>query len=204
MTFEGDYYETRKARLYTRPEQLIPLYVSTLVPESAAFAGALGDGLITVGGQKPEMYRQMIARFEEAARNAGKDPAQMPRLIEINAAYTDDVEAAIEPMRRYWAGTFVPALFDQKIYTPTMSAMNGEAVGKDTIRQKMCISAKPEDHVAYARQYIDLGFDCLIYHCAGPDQRAFIEAYGREVLPRIRALKSERGSRTEHEPAGAR
>jgi coenzyme F420-dependent glucose-6-phosphate dehydrogenase len=83
--------------------------------------------------------------------------------------------------------------------------MNGEAVGMDTIRQKMCISAKADDHVAYAKQYLDLGFDCLISHTAGPDQRAFIEAYGREVLPRLRELGSQSGQRGRApEPAGAR
>jgi len=85
-----------------------------------------------------------------------------------------------------------------------MSAMNGEAVGADTMRQKMCISAKPEDHIAYAQQYLDLGFDCLVYHSAGPDQRAFIEAYGREVIPRLRGLRDGfgRGARQEKELSG--
>jgi hypothetical protein len=31
-----------------------------------------------------------------------------------------------------------------------------------------------------------MGFDRLIFHSAGPDQRAFLEGYGRDVLPRLR------------------
>ncbi|MEN3352120.1 MAG: hypothetical protein V7640_278, partial [Betaproteobacteria bacterium] len=31
-----------------------------------------------------------------------------------------------------------------------------------------------------------LGFDHLIFHSAGPDQKTFIEGYGRDVLPRLR------------------
>jgi coenzyme F420-dependent glucose-6-phosphate dehydrogenase len=38
-----------------------------------------------------------------------------------------------------------------------------------------------------ARRYMELGFDHLIFHSAGPDQRAFIEGYGRDVLPKLRA-----------------
>lgn len=56
VTFKGDYYDTRKARLFTRPDQPPPIYISTMVPESAAFAGKYGDGLITVGGEQPELY----------------------------------------------------------------------------------------------------------------------------------------------------
>jgi hypothetical protein len=31
-----------------------------------------------------------------------------------------------------------------------------------------------------------MGFDHLIFHSAGPDQRAFLDGYGRDVLPRLR------------------
>jgi hypothetical protein len=31
-----------------------------------------------------------------------------------------------------------------------------------------------------------MGFDHLIFHSAGPDQCAFLEGYGRDVLPRLR------------------
>jgi coenzyme F420-dependent glucose-6-phosphate dehydrogenase len=188
VTFHGAYYQTRKAKLYTPPPEPIPIYVSSLVPESAAFAGQHGDGLITVGGESPDVYRQIIANFEQGAREAGKDPARMPRLIELNAAYTDDTASVIDAMKRYWVGAFVPALFAQNIYTPAMSARNGSVVGADVIQQKMCISANPEDHVQYARQHIELGFDYLFFHTPGPDQRAFIAGYGRNVLPRLREL----------------
>lgn len=194
VSFKGGYYETRKARLYTRPHQPIPLYVSSLEPGSADFAGQHGDGLITVGGQEPEHYRQLLARFEQGARAAGKDPSQMPRLIEVNVACTDDEQAAIEPMLKYWAGTFVPALFDQKIYTPAMSARNGKVVGHDTVKSSMVISTKPDDHLRFAQQYIDLGFNTLFFHCAGPDQKAFLDLYGREVLPRLRQQTAARGN----------
>ena len=131
-----------------------------------------------------------IVNSSRASRTAraqtGKDPAQQRRLIELNVAYTDDEESAISEMKKYWAGTFVPALFDQKIYSPAMSEKNGKAVGADTIKQKMCLSADPAAHVKYIQQYIDLGFDTIFLHCAGPDQRAFLEGYGRDVLPRLR------------------
>jgi coenzyme F420-dependent glucose-6-phosphate dehydrogenase len=187
-TFEGIYYHTRKAKLYTKPEKPIPLYVSTMVPESSTFAGRYGDGLITVGGGKPETYKKILENFEAGAKEAGKDPSKMPRLIELNVAYTEDKDAAIKSMKEYWAGSFLPALFNQKIYTPRLAAKNGEAVGSDTMEKMMCISSRPEDHVSYVRKYIDLGFDHFFYHYAGPNQKEFLEGYGRDVLPKIRKL----------------
>jgi coenzyme F420-dependent glucose-6-phosphate dehydrogenase len=186
VSFDGIYYATRKAKLYTLPDKPIPLYISTLAPNSAEFAGRHGDGLITVGGKKPEDYKKILDSFNAGAREAGKDPSKMPKLIELWAEYTDDTDRAVEFMKKYWAGSFVPALYNQKIYTPEMSEENGKAVGSDTILQQSCISSKPEDHVEHAAKYIDLGFTHLFFHSASPDQRGFIERFGQEVLPMIR------------------
>ena len=186
VTHKGAFYETRQAKLYTIPPNPIGIYISTLVPNSAAFAGKHGDGLITVGGEQPETYHKIFENFEGAARVARKNPSEMSRMIELGVAYTDDEEKAIECRRAYWAGTFVPALFTQRIYTPKMSEENGRVVGSETIRQSLCISADPNLHVEFAQKYIDLGFDHLFFHSAGPDQRAFIEGYGRDVLPELR------------------
>ena len=70
--------------------------------------------------------------------------------------------------------------------TPAMVEQNGQLVGADTIQKAACISPRVEDHVRFMQQYIDLGFDHIIVHTAGPDQRAFIQGYGRDVLPRLR------------------
>jgi len=191
VTFNGFYYRTRRAKLYTRPTEAISLYVSSMVPQSADFAGEYGDGLITVGGEKPEVYRQIMQNFQTGAKKVGKEPARMPRLIELNVAYTKDKEAAVRSIKKYWAGSLVPALFDQKIYTPAMSERNGAVVGTDTIEERMCISADPEDHVAFAQRYIDLGFTHLYFHSADPDQRGFLEKYARDVLPKIRERQAQ-------------
>ncbi len=183
VTFTGEYYETKKAKLFTLPKNSIPIYISSLVPESAFFAGEYGDGLITVGGQKPEVYKQIIRNFTKGAEEAGKNATKMPKLIEINVAFSEDIKAVTHEMKKYWAGTFIPALFDQKIYTPKMSEMNGAAVGMDTIQQSMCISRNPQDHIQYIKQYTNLGFTHIIVHSAGPNQLDFISNYGKEILP---------------------
>ena len=191
ITFDGRYYHTRKARLFTPPKGPVDIYVSSLVPESAYFAGLYGDGLITVAGNSPEFYRQMFANFDAGALAAGRNPEQMPRQIEISVAYTDDVDAAVDLVKKYWAGTYIHAMHLQNIYTPGMSAMNGSVVGGDVIRKSRLISADPEKHAAMAQEFIDLGFNRLMFGSAGPDEMKFIEAYGSEVLPRIRERNAQ-------------
>ncbi|MFL5626330.1 MAG: TIGR03557 family F420-dependent LLM class oxidoreductase [Ktedonobacteraceae bacterium] len=186
VTFEGKYYKTKKARLFTPPAAPIPLYYSALVPRSAQMAGKYGDGLITVGGKKLDLYKQILKNFEDGARQAGKNPANMAKLIELNVEYTNDLEKAIEYQQKYWAGSYIPALYDQKIYTPAMSEQNGEVVGPDAIKKSGCVSGSAEDHIKFATQYIDLGFDQLFFHSAYPDQSTFLQRYAQDVLPSLR------------------
>ena len=192
ITHRGEYYQTRDAKLYTLPGQPISIYISTMVPASARFAGKYGDGLITVGGEDPDTYRGIFENFDSGAMEAGRERGRAPRMIEIAAEFTDNQETAVENRKKYWAGTFVPALFTERIYTPQMSEQNGKVVGSDTIKEAVCISTDPEEHVKLAQRYIDLGFDHLIFHSADPDQRGFLENYGRHVLPLIRERSRER------------
>lgn len=187
ITWDGAYYQTHGARLYTAPTQPVPLYVSAMVPESAEFAGEHGDGLLTVGGQQPEIYRQLLANFDKGARKAGKDPTQMPKRIELTVGFSGDEQAEMAEYLKYWAGTNIPAMYAQNLYTPAMSQKNGAVVGPEIVKSKGCFSAKAEDHVAFLQTYRDMGFTHLYVHYAGPDQANFLRRYGREVLPHMHA-----------------
>ncbi len=186
ISWDGVYYETQKARLYTRPEQPIPLYVASMAPGSAFFAGVYGDGLFTTGGKEPDHYEQLFANFDAGAREAEKEPADLPRLIELRVAYTDDEEKAVEVTRKYWASAWIPAMFDEKIYDPREAEKNGEVVGKEAIVKKTCISADPRVQADFLGRYIDMGFTHIFVHSAEEDQRGFLKRYGREVLPLLR------------------
>ncbi len=191
VTFEGKYYQTHKLKLYTPPASPMKIIFSALAPHAAEYAGKYGDGLWSVGGKQPEIYKGIIQNFEESARKAGKDPSTMPRIIELNVAYTDNVDAAVQEQLKYWASTAIPAMYDEKIYTPKMSQENGEVIGADVILKTSCFSPKIEEHIRFAQQYVDLGFDCLIFHCPGPDQRGFLESYASEVFPKLRSLSKK-------------
>lgn len=185
VTYDGKYYQTRKARLYTPPPQFIPIYISALVPQSAYFAGRYGDGLFTVGGKQPEFYQQLLNNFTKGAQAAGRDAEKMARLIELNVEYEADLTPALENHLKYWAGTYIPALFNQKIYSPKMSEENGKIVTPEAVRKAGCVSSKAEDHIAFAQQFIDLGFTHLIFHSARQDQKAFITTYQRDVIAHL-------------------
>ncbi|MCC6386368.1 MAG: TIGR03557 family F420-dependent LLM class oxidoreductase [Dehalococcoidia bacterium] len=193
VSHRGRYYQTHAARLYTCPPKAPPIYVGSSVPASARFAGRIGDGLLTVGGKEPAFYRELLGEFEAGAREAGKDPASLPRAIELSVSYGNPRDRALAAKKQFWAGAMVPALFRHRIYTPAESAANGAVVGEDVMAKAM-FSDDPAEHVAFARAFLDLGFTDLVFHSPGPDQRAFIAGYGRDVLPRLREAVRSRAA----------
>jgi coenzyme F420-dependent glucose-6-phosphate dehydrogenase len=189
VSFDGCYYQTKKAKLYTLPKNDIPIYISSLVPESAYVAGYYGDGLLTVGeGENVEKPKQIISEFEKGARDSGKDAENLPKAVELFVDYGVDLEASIETFMKFWAGAVVPALFANKIYTPEMSAKNGKVVGPDTVRKHGCFSENPEDHIKFIKKYIDAGFTHIYLHSAASDQITFLKAYGKDILPALKEI----------------
>lgn len=194
VTWEGEFFQTRGARLYTRPQnEQIPLYISSLVPNSARFAGVYGDGLFTVGGKQPDEYKEIFEAFDDGARSAGKNPADLPRLIEINVNYTDDKPGIVEIYKKYWAATMIPALFTESIYTPAQAEKNGEPVGEEAILEKMCLSANPREQAEFVEEYLQMGFTHIFFHSVQAEQEEFLSRYGAEVLPLLRESKAGRG-----------
>ena len=74
----GQHFTMESARLYTLPATPPPIYVATSGPIMAYRTGKFTDGLITVGAAD-EKLKMLIERFETGAREAGKDPASMPK-----------------------------------------------------------------------------------------------------------------------------
>ena len=67
MDFEGDFYRTRKATIYDRPDEPVPIYVAASGPLAAKLAGRVGDGFICTSGKDPALYDELLAKVVEGA-----------------------------------------------------------------------------------------------------------------------------------------
>src|SRR6478609_7166377 len=70
VTFHGQHYTVENARIYTRPDDPPPVYVSGFGPNAAELAGRIGDGFISTS---PD--REGLQRFRDSG-GAGK-PSQV-------------------------------------------------------------------------------------------------------------------------------
>ena len=48
------------------------------------------------------------------------------------------------------------------------------------------VSNDPDEHIEQIRPYIELGFTHLVFHAPGNNQSRFINAYARDILPKLR------------------
>jgi G6PDH family F420-dependent oxidoreductase len=94
---------TVNAKLYDPPAKPIPLLMAANGPKAMRRAGQYGDGLIT----DPKTWKQYKPEFEGAARAAGKDPAQMPVLVELFVVVGDEDDA--KTSAELWR--FIPKAF---------------------------------------------------------------------------------------------
>jgi coenzyme F420-dependent glucose-6-phosphate dehydrogenase len=184
VDFEGDYYRTRKATIYDRPEHPVPIYVAASGPLAAKLAGRVGDGFICTSGKDPALYDELLAKVVEGAEAAGRDPAQIRHMIEIKVSYDRDPERAITNTHP-WAALALKPEQKEGIEDPIEMERVADA-NLDQAPSRFICSADPEEVVERIAVYVELGFQELLLHAPGEDQTRFLEQFSADVLPLLR------------------
>jgi coenzyme F420-dependent glucose-6-phosphate dehydrogenase len=181
---QGKHFKLESARLYTRPDEPVPIYVATAGPLNAKRTGRLADGMITVGAADAKL-QELWDNFELGAREAGKDPTTAPKLLQLHVSWARTDEEATQNALVEWPNGGM-AFPKQDIRNPEDFAAMAKLVRPEHFVNRMLISADLERHVQNVQHYLDLGFDEIYLHNVGRDQAEFIEVWGREVLPKLR------------------
>jgi coenzyme F420-dependent glucose-6-phosphate dehydrogenase len=185
VTFEGEYYRTDRATVYDRPDEPVPIYIAASGPLAAKLAGRRGDGFICTSGKPRELYEELLANVEEGARAAGRDPAALPRMIEIKVSYDRD-RAYAEEACGWWAALALSGDEKSGVEDPIEMERLADA-NRDRASSRFIVSDDPDEVVDRIRPYVELGFTELIFHAPGADQARFLEQFARDVLPRLQA-----------------
>lgn len=181
---KGTHFNVESARLYTMPETPPPIYVATSGPIMAGRTGKYTDGLITVGAAD-EKLKMLLERYEKGATEAGKDPATMPKLLQVKISFADSVEAATEAAIKEWPNGGM-AFPKADIRDPEDFEAMAKVVRPEHYKNRVLLTPDLEEHVAHLQHFIDLGFGEIYIHNVGRNQEAFIEAYGKQVVPNLK------------------
>ncbi|MES2209677.1 MAG: TIGR03557 family F420-dependent LLM class oxidoreductase [Chloroflexota bacterium] len=181
---KGGYFTLESAKLYTRPEQPVPVYVATAGPINAKKTGKFADGIITVGAAD-EKIGMLWAKYEEGAREAGKDPSRSPKLLQIHVSWARTDQEAIDQAVLEWPNGGMP-FPKQDIKNPEDFAAMAKMVGPDNFKNRVLMTSDLAAHAAHIQHYLDMGFDEVHLHNVGRNQAEFIEVFGKEVLPQLK------------------
>jgi coenzyme F420-dependent glucose-6-phosphate dehydrogenase len=185
VDFEGDYYRTRRATVYERPEQPLPIYVAAGGPLAAKLVGRTADGFICTSGKPMDLYRGLLAAIAEGAEAAGRDPGDVRRMIEIKVSYDTDAELA-RTACHWWGALALSGEEKTGIEDPLELERLADA-DPDRATTRFIVTTDPDEVVERVAPYVELGFTELVFHGPGDDQRRFLELFTRDVLPRMRA-----------------
>jgi G6PDH family F420-dependent oxidoreductase len=181
---DGEYFTLESARLYTRPEQPVPIYVATAGPVNAKRTGKFADGIITVGAAD-EKINMLWDKFREGAREAGKDAEAMKTQLQIHVSWAPTQAEAEENALKEWPNGGMP-FPKQDIKNPEDFENIAKLVRIENFANRMLISPDLEEHTAQIQRFVDMGFDEIYLHNVGRDQAAFISTFGEKVLPSLK------------------
>jgi G6PDH family F420-dependent oxidoreductase len=179
----GTFFKLESTRLWTMPDKAPDILVATAGPVTARRAGRTVDGLITVGASL-EKISGLFAKFDEGAREAGKDPSTMPRVLQLHLSWAATDEEALANAMTEWpnGGMRFPKA---DIRSPFEFEQLAKLVRPEDFEGRMVISSDPDVHRAYIQRFADLGFDKIYLHNVGRNQKEWIDVFGRDVLPRL-------------------
>ena len=179
----GPFYKLESTRLWTMPEVPPEILVATAGPVTAKRAGKSVDGLITVGAPL-EKISGVFAKFDEGAREAGKDPSTAPKVLQLHLSWAPTYEEALANAMHEWpnGGMKFPKA---DIRSPFEFEQMAKMVRPEDFEGRMVISEDPDVHLKAIQKFADLGFDRIYLHNVGRNQREWIDVFGREVVPKL-------------------
>jgi probable non-F420 flavinoid oxidoreductase len=171
----------QEARLWTRPASPPKLIGAALTPQTAHWVAGWADGLITVN-QPGDAVREVVDAFRDGGG------ASKPMYLQVHLSYAASDEEAREAAFDQWRPNAVggPALTDLRS-PEAFDAMAG-TVRPGDLDGPVRISSDPGRHVGWLEDDLELGFERLYLHQVGRDQHGFIQAFGADVLPRLRGV----------------
>lgn len=190
VTFDGTYYKVRNATIYDRPEEPVPIYIAGAGPVITKYAGRIADGFICTSGKPSELYQEtLLPNLAAGLAAAGRAPNSIDRMIEMKVSFDTNLDQALQDTRA-WAALALTAEEKVTVEDPVDMEKLADALPIERTASRWIVSTDPEEQIERIRPYVKMGFQHLVFHAPGADQRRFLKLYSEKVLPRLRAAFS--------------
>ena len=175
VTLRGEHYDVDQARIYTLPEEPVPVYVSAFGPKALDVAARIGDGFINTADDA-----DVVKEFKE---KSGGKPCQGG----VKVAWADTEDEGVDHAHRLWANSGLPGELSQVLPSPKHFEQASQLVTRESTAESVVAGNDIDQHVEQLKGYVEAGYDEVYVANMGPHYVPMIEAYGRDVLPRLRS-----------------
>lgn len=167
------------ARLWSLPERPPRIIGAAISEATAEWLGGWADGMITVSSDRGTMER-VIAAFH---RGGGR---QKPVILQVKLSWSPDEQSALDGAMEQWSPNVFASPIASDLTLPSQFEALAKHVTEDELRKHVRISSDLDQQLDWLRQDLELGVSELYLHNVNREQSAFIEAFGRSVLPALR------------------
>lgn len=182
LTYEGEFYKTDRARLYSPPVGPVPILMAAGGPKSATLAGQKAQGVITSVKDPSETIERVIEPVRAAASDAGRPN---PIILATRwSLFADSDDEAWESLYS-WRGLRAPGRLEA-VDPQTLRERADELPREEVLGRYSQVTSAEEIAAVYRPLVDDLGADIVTFQMASLDQPALIELLGSEVLPQLR------------------
>ncbi len=186
VSFEGEFYTTRNATLYDKPDEPVPVYIAGSGPAASRLAGRIAEGYISTSGKPTELYTErLLPAVAEGIEKAGRAGDEVEKMIEMKVSFDTDRSRAMEDTR-VWAALALTG--EQKMGVEDPREMERlAATVQDVAHRRWLVSDDVDEHIEQIRPYLEWGFTHLVFHFPGDDQERAMALYAERVLPELRS-----------------
>jgi len=182
LTFDGEFYTTDRAKLYSPPLGPVPILMAAGGPKSATLAGEMAQGVITSVKDPAETVERVIDPVRAAAADAGRpDPIILATRWSLFANSDDEAWEALFS----WRGLRAPGRLEA-VDPQTLRERADELPREEVLGRYSQVTSADEIVAVYQPLVDDLGADIVTFQMASLDQPALIGLLGAEVLPQLR------------------
>lgn len=177
ISHRGKHYTVENARLYTLPDEPVPIDVPAFGPQAAEVWARIGDGLITM---MPDAA--LVERFRRAG--GGTKPVNGG----LTVRWGTDRQQALptNTAHHLWANEQPPGELPQILPTPSHFGQASQLVTEDQVAATVPCGDDPDAHMAALTEFADVRFDTVYVNEIGKDQQGFFDFYRTKILPRLR------------------
>ena len=178
VSVRGSLTHVHNARVWSRPNERVPLLGAAASEETAEWIAGWADGLITVAST-PDATQRILERYR--AVNASRSAR-----LQVHLSLGESREQAVREAEDQWAHSTVPEdlmweLEDPEDYEAVAQLSEG------AIEEAVVISDSAVD-MAERIAELAAGFDHVYLHHVGHDQKTFLQRCGAELLPELRRM----------------